>query len=144
NYVNGQPNSQTDNPFETNKWLVEEYKIIQVKIDKLGEDRFKVRSWSVTLVSGLVVGAKLTTLNLPPILLFAGVAVVLFHLVEHQQRQTSRRLGWRAREIERALEKRDSSALRKELGFVPGIADALIRRTVLERRARFPWPWKSS
>ena len=68
----------------------------------------------------------------------------MFHLVEHQQRETSRRLGWRAREIERALEKRDSSALRKELGFVPGIADALIRRTVLERRARFPWPWKSS
>ena len=127
---------------ETNKWLVEEYKLIQSKIDKLGEDRFKVRSWCVTLVSGLVVGAKFTTITLSPILLFAMLAVFLFHLVEHQQRETSRRLGWRAREIERALAKQDESELRKELEYVPGIANHLSQLSSSDRRVKFPWPWK--
>lgn len=71
--------SQPENPSETNNWLLEEYKIIQAKIDKFGEDRFKVRSWSVTLVSGLVVGAHLSSLDVPAILLFATAAVFLFH-----------------------------------------------------------------
>jgi hypothetical protein len=127
----------------TNEWLIEEYKLIQSKIDKFGEDRFKVRSWCVTLVSGLIVGTKFTTLSLSFVLIFALLAVFLFHLVEHQQRSTSRRLGWRAREIERAIAESDNSDLRKKLQFVPGIADTLIRTSNFERRAKFPWPWKT-
>ena len=43
-----------------NDLLLDEYKILQAKIDKLGEDMFKVRSWCITVFSGILAGATLS------------------------------------------------------------------------------------
>lgn len=86
--------------------LLEEYKLIQAKIDKLGEDKFKVRSWCFTLLTGVVVAMRyfgileISWVSLW-ILLMLLPAVFAFHLVELRQRQLSKRLGYRAAAIER-------------------------------------------
>src|SRR5437899_887569 len=85
------------------EWLLEEYKILQSKIDTIGEDRFKVRAWSVTITLGLIIGEKLFDAIPPPALGLALASVVLFHMLEHRQRDLARRVGGRAREIERIL-----------------------------------------
>lgn len=124
--------------FEPDKWLLEEYKIIQSKIDKFGEDRFKVRSWCVTLVSGLMVSAKLSNINPLPILLSAFVAAILFNLVEQQQRDTQRRLGIRACEIEDILARNVRAKLGAGLNLSPQMASRLARYFARQRRVAFP------
>lgn len=86
--------------------LLDEYKLIQAKIDKLGEDKFKVRSWCFTLLTGGVVAMRYfgilesSWVSLGFLLLLLP-AVFAFHLVELRQRQLSKRLGYRAAAIER-------------------------------------------
>lgn len=81
-------------------WLFEEYKIVQAKIDKLGEDMFKVRSWCITLFTGVAVGAKFSggfSISVPLILF---PIVLAFQLIEYRQRQISRRSIKQLRNIE--------------------------------------------
>jgi hypothetical protein len=85
--------------------LLEEYKLIQAKIDKLGEDKFKVRSWCFTIVAGVLAGAKLSgALNdawNATFLLFVFFPVIgAFQLIEQRQRQIANRFGVRAQQIE--------------------------------------------
>src|SRR5690242_14539505 len=87
-------------PVTNGELLLDEYKLLQDKIDKLGEDKFKVRSWCITLATGVIAGAKLAGGLSPSILLLVFPIVAAFHLVEHRQRQIAARFGMRAREIE--------------------------------------------
>ncbi|HEV2331140.1 MAG TPA: hypothetical protein VGY56_20345 [Verrucomicrobiae bacterium] len=117
--------------------LLEEYKIIQGKIDKIGEDKFKVRSWSFTLLTGGIAitkfsGASDSDLPIGPwtFLLFLP-AIAAFHLVECRQRQIGKRLGLRAEAIEslwRRLFKTDS---REKV--TPQLASYLIREARAEK-----------
>lgn len=122
--------------------LWEEYKLIQEKIDKIGEYQFKVKSWSATLLGALLFGGAATSrilLALP----CAFVVAIVFHLSERRQRLLSQRLGRRAFAIERAFvdfppisdEKKWKRIQRRipALEFVPGIAAAI--------RAENPKPW---
>ena len=62
----------------------EEYKILQDKLDKIGEFRFKMKGWTITLFSGFVLGSFVSPL--PKIsFLFAFVIVALFHYFERYQ-----------------------------------------------------------
>ncbi len=82
---------------DSHSLLLEEYKLIQAKIDKLGEDKFKVRSWCFTLLTGGVVAMRYfgilenSWVSLG-ILLLLLPAVGAFHLVDLRQRQLSKRL----------------------------------------------------
>jgi hypothetical protein len=116
--------------------LLEEYKIIQGKIDKLGEDKFKVRSWCFTLLTGGAAIAQFSGilskswLGLFVFILFIP-AIRAFHLVELRQRQIGKRLGSRAQEIEstwRRLQGRN-----KEEIPTPRLAAHMIREDRAER-----------
>ena len=87
-------------------WLLEEYKLLQSKIDKIGEDRFKVRTWSVTITMGLSLGARISATFSPVTLVFALLTVSIFHLVEHKQRGLGRKLGDRALKLEALIRNR--------------------------------------
>jgi hypothetical protein len=81
---------------------MDEYKILQDKIDKIGGFRFTVKGWSVTLTTAALAtagAARIPYYLLPALILF----VVVFFLLEHEQWELSRRFGRRASEIEEAL-----------------------------------------
>src|ERR1041384_5656276 len=124
-------------------WLVEEYKILQSKIDKIGEDRFKVRTWSVTVTMGLLLGAKISATFSPATLIFALLTVSIFHLVEHKQRGLGRKLGDRALKLE-ALIRRTAGAgapahIPEIAGVLRGWASAEYRRKI--SRTWSLWAW---
>jgi hypothetical protein len=125
--------------------LWEEYKLIQEKIDKIGEYQFKVKSWSATLLGALLFGGAATSrilLALP----CAFVVAVVFHLSERRQRLLSQRLGRRAFAIERAfiefppiLDEVKWKRIQRRipaLEFVPGIAAAIRGENAK------PWDWQ--
>lgn len=63
---------------------LDEYKILQDKIDKIGDFRFRIKSWTITLFTGFILGILATPL--PKIaFLFAFVIVMLFHYFEGYQ-----------------------------------------------------------
>src|SRR6266567_1802631 len=133
-------------------WLAEEYKILQSKIDKIGEDRFKVRTWSVTIALGFVLGEKVFSAIPPVALLLAFPTVGIFHLLEHRQRDLGRKLGKRARQIEYMLKKYGRFAPNEKitaegrsnllsLHYIPGIANLLFGSERAEKATKFPWSW---
>jgi hypothetical protein len=128
-------------PIGTNTdWLLEEYKILQAKIDKIGEHQFKVRSWSAALVTALL--ASSFARHIPHYIpLLALLIIAAFQLTETRQNRIGEALGKRAYLIERGLrmlsrptgtamtseqERWRTVVLRyRELRNVPGIARAL-------------------
>jgi hypothetical protein len=131
-------------------WIWEEYKIIQSKIDKIGEFQFKVKSWSITLMGAVLFGGVALSRFLPA--LVGGLWVVgIFHLSERRQRLNGQRLGRRASAIEnglRAFPPRGFTAsqwermkrLSPELKVTPGIADAIVGRK--NERWDSQWLWE--
>jgi hypothetical protein len=109
--------------------LLEEYKLIQGKIDKLGEDKFKVRSWCFTLLTGGAVATNLLDNSsfTPLILIWAFAAVLAFHFIELRQRQIGKRLGYRAAAIEWSWQNSVSSKI-----ATPQMARYLIRAARIE------------
>jgi hypothetical protein len=81
---------------------MDEYKILQDKIDKIGGFRFTVKGWCVTLTTAALAAAgagKIPYILAPlPILL-----VLVFFLLEYEQWELTLRFGRRAAEIEDAL-----------------------------------------
>jgi len=121
---------------EPNSLLLEEYKLIQDKIDKLGEDKFKVRSWCFTLLTGGAVAVKYLGIldgnAVGPWLLLAFLpAVAAFHLVELRQRQIGRQYGFRAAEIERIWRSRQQDV--ENRSSTPNLATYLIQAGRNER-----------
>lgn len=80
--------------------LQEEYKIIQNKIDKIGEFRFKIRGWSITVLSAAIAGMIASN----DIAVFYWVLCFLlpfsFRYLEYEQEVLSSALGKRAITIE--------------------------------------------
>ncbi len=117
--------------------LFEEYKIVQSKIDKIGEFQLKVRSWSITFETALL--AVLLRYFNTNMLYFAMplifVIIIIFQYMEQEQKEIETALAKRAFALEKAIdrftltrnereEKRrilDASALRELQGF-PRIA----------------------
>jgi len=148
NSLKGETDTEIDS-VGSSQLLLEEYKIIQGKIDKLGEDKFKVRSWSFTLLTGGVAVAKfsgtLENSSLGPYLLLLFLpAVAAFHLVELRQRQIGKRLGLRAEAIE-FIWRRSSRSENGSYEPTPQLARHMIRegRSEKARSRRFYW-WKNN
>jgi len=102
--------------------LLEEYKIIQSKIDKIGEFQLKVRSWSITLEIALL-GAIFTE-KVPPELfywaiLFIVLIVFIFHFHEQEQREIQSYLSERVFPLKIAIDRlvfdRDESEKKKNM-----------------------------
>jgi|GEM_PF-6781487 len=82
----------------------EEYKLVQDKIDKIGNFRFVIRGWAVTLVSTFIGATALADLH-PANNLVLLLAIVLFAAVEQSQTITKSGLTLRAFQLERELSK---------------------------------------
>lgn len=83
---------------------LEEYKILQDKIDKIGDFRFKIKGWTITLFTGFILGTLASPL--PKIaFLFAFVIVALFHYFERYQSIWHKTYSRRIIEIENQLRK---------------------------------------
>jgi hypothetical protein len=121
--------------------LVDEYKILQDKIDKIGAFRFTIKGWSITVIIASIFAGS-TTSAVPPWVLGVSLLGFLaaFFYFERQQTNFSYRFGQRVLRIEDVL----SRLLRKmarELGSefvrdsfiglrsVPGIGHRGLRRT---------------
>jgi hypothetical protein len=115
--------------------MLEEWKIVQTKIDKIGEFRFHIKNWAVTVAVAFMVGAYVT--NTPPYLILAALLPTwAFFLVEKRQEKILSVLMTRAERLERAMQ-RLAASLRTEAeseslaelmgaaGSVPGLAGAL-------------------
>lgn len=82
--------------------LSEEYKLIQSKIDGIGEFKFKVRGWMITIHSALL--AALVTGKIPyPFDYFIIGIPFIFQLLEREQAEIQSILSERARNVEKAI-----------------------------------------
>jgi hypothetical protein len=83
-----------------------EYRIIQDKLDKIGEFKFKIRGWSITIQSALFVAIFTQKLSstLPPIFLLLFIPLI-FHCLEQQQEHIGKALTDRALELEKAIDR---------------------------------------
>jgi hypothetical protein len=117
--------------------LFEEYKLIQGKIDKIGDFQFKFKGWSATLLGALLYGG-FSTSNLITAIYSGVVVAIMFHISETRQRWLGKRLGRRAIAIEQALRsfppansvlwakvQRENPAMR----FAPAIARTMADRS---------------
>jgi hypothetical protein len=141
-------NSVDNKPTFQDTLLLEEYKLIQGKIDKLGEDKFKVRNWCFTVVTGALAVAKLSgsldSGEAAYILLFFFIpAIAAFQLVELRQRKVAGRYGERAHCIEMILRKLHSTGESRDTA-APGLAWHLIQHGNKERKRCTFKNWLSS
>jgi hypothetical protein len=120
--------------------LMDEYKIIQDKIDKIGAFRFTIKGWSITVIIASIFAGNATSVG--PRWLW-GISLVGFlggfFLYERQQTNIGYRLGNRSIVIESVLSRllrkaaRDSDNVSVSssfiiLRYVPGIAHIRGRR----------------
>jgi hypothetical protein len=84
------------------KQISEEYNLIQSKIDGIGEFKFKVRGWLITILSAIL--ATLITDKIPhPFDYFIFIIPLIFHLLEREQTEIQGILSDRARRLEKAI-----------------------------------------
>src|SRR4051812_40025904 len=80
--------------------VVEEYKIIQGKLDKIGEFRFHVKNWTFTLTLAVLAAGITTRTPWWSLLGPALIPTIAFWSLERRQDRHSRILGRRAKLLE--------------------------------------------
>ncbi|MFL6352269.1 MAG: hypothetical protein ACJ74Z_10520 [Bryobacteraceae bacterium] len=89
------------------KRILDEYKLLQDKMDKIGGFRFTIKGWSITAIAGASVASFATTgAGKAPMMLVStvlGLMVVFFFAFEVEQVRLSRLFGRRARALEKTL-----------------------------------------
>lgn len=104
----------------------QEYKILQDKVDRIADFRFRIKSWMVTIVLALSFGGYAT--GRLPTLAYAGLVflILMFYLFEHAQ------ASWHNAFINRLI------ALEKDIAFMNARADILDPDAAPLRRIRSP------
>jgi hypothetical protein len=114
--------------------LVNEYKILQDKLDKIGAFRFTIKGWSITLVFGVIFAGA--TKSVPPFIWAICLILFLaaFYFFEREQVKWGQIFGDRVLKIERVISSRLRTVDKKitsefiMLQFIPGIGHDLKRR----------------
>ncbi len=138
-----EPNQSGRENNEENKgedpWTLEEYKIIQAKVDKIGDFSHKVKGWSLTITAGIVAGTAST--DVPAwFALGAIVTTFLFWLGDKQQQRLKTILMKRATAIEAYYRKANASKVSRELRS-PELAYSIYSEAYLQKRSKFKlWP----
>lgn len=92
--------SQESSEDDARPW--DEYKLIQDKIDKIGDFHFRVRSWAITLTSAIAIGGFAK--EVPWYVLFAGpLSIFAFQMIDKAQTHWQKALMQRADQIERQM-----------------------------------------
>lgn len=104
----------------------EEYRVLQGKLDKIGEFHFLIRGWAVTLIGGLLVTVGP---DRNPLEVLAGIPLIgLFHMVESHQNRWQKAFGQRLFFLERVLRVGD------DLAQAPRIAGTIVATSQSMRR----------
>lgn len=105
--------------------FLEEYKVIQSKIDKIGEFKFRIKGWSITLVIGLIASVYANKVS-ADILLVALFLPFPFQCLEIEQDQYTIALGNRAMLLEKIMDRltfvRDESINKKNAIDIKALA----------------------
>ena len=118
--------------FKTNL-AIEEYKIIQGKIDKIGDFCHMVKGWSLTITAGILAGSATT--SVPWWCSFGAIATTfLFAIGDDNQKQLRKTLVARAVELEGFLS--ESCLTGAEF---PAIARQIREESYTKHRLRFVW-----
>lgn len=92
------------------KRLIDEYKILQDKMDKIGGFRFTIKGWSVTaVIAASAAGSTASLLTVTMIGIGLAFMLCFFFLFEFQQVKLSRIFGDRARKLEASFRLIDRS-----------------------------------
>ena len=112
----------------------EEYKILQDKIDSIGDFRFRVKGWTVTLIVGFILGGFAT--SLPSFAFLLGLLIVFgFHFLELHYLNLQKLYVFRIAQLERRLRKRPNRFKNNPHFPVPG----LFRTLALNKRHPKSW-----
>jgi hypothetical protein len=87
--------------------LMEEYKIVQTKIDKIGEFQLRVRGWSITLETAFL-AVLVRYFSLLTVCLFIPLIlaiIIIFQFMEQEQREIVSALAKRAFDLEKAIDR---------------------------------------
>jgi hypothetical protein len=85
---------------------LEEYKLIQTKIDNIGSGKLKIKTWSVTITAAALAGAKVSGISYLPtyqiiiIIITFMLIPIIFSLMEGAIDRDKLRLGKRALQLE--------------------------------------------
>ena len=110
--------------------LFEEYRLIQQKIDNTGAFKFRVRGWSITVISAVLVAV--VSRQAPWVVLVGAVIIAYaFNYLEQQQEELSSALGHRAVGLERAIHRLTVESL----GHGKQEAEDATRQSLLAREA---------
>lgn len=89
---------------ELSDLLFREYELVQSKLDSVGAFKFRVRGWSITVVSALTVA--IATGRVPVAFLLLAVLLILFFaFLEQEQEELGLALGNRAAALELAIDR---------------------------------------
>lgn len=73
-----------DDNTSSNHRMWEEYKLLQDKIDKIGDFRFRIKSWAMTLLTGLIIGGFAS--DIPTVIFLIGLPIIaMFHIFDLNQ-----------------------------------------------------------
>lgn len=98
----------------------EEYKVLQDKIDSIGDFRFRVKGWTVTLIVGFILGGFAT--SLPSFAFLFGLLIVFgFHSLELHYVNLQRVFISRISKLEHRLRKRHDPLENNPHFPVPGL-----------------------
>lgn len=123
--------------------LVEEYKLLQGKLDKIGEFKFHVKNWAFTLTLGILVGGFASKLPILSVFFSAVVPSAAFWLLDRRQDRLSDTYAKRAIYLEEVA-RRNLKAKDASLGAgLPahsiqsfGIAQAILHSNRRRKRPR--------
>ena len=130
---------------EDHAW--DEYKLLQDKLDKIGDFRFRVKTWCVGIFTGYLYAGSVSN---RAVYLLAALVVVAFGLLERHHLQWHRALSHRAWELEQYLNGasgRDADGSAHVPFASPGIVRAILSADRELRRGRFLGPlirWANS
>lgn len=142
------PDTQSEDPKITEQKLdqqsfqlaLEEYKIIQLKLDKIGDFCHKVKGWSLTITAGALAGTATTKV---PYWFGLGAFFTtwLFKMGDDYQGSLRSVLAARAMEIERYFHDMEKGRRTSKRPYLPFLANAITDKWKEQRRSKFAfWP----
>ena len=121
---------------------LEEYKIIQSKIDNIGEFSQKVRSWSLTVTAGIL-AASATKEHPAWFALASVVTTIFFKLADDYQKRLQGVLIRRVLRIEQQFKEIMPPWVHSGLEGLPHLANTIRDQSMEEGRSKYVWwPFK--
>lgn len=127
---------------ENGNRMWDEYKLLQGKVDNIGDFRFRIKSWAMTLLMGFVIGgfaSKIPTIMYLTVLL---PLMIMFHIFDRNQSIWLGAFTQRLRKIELVLRKENKTSSRSKFFTKdrrsPGVVST-VTQTINSKRRFSRW-----